>query len=48
MPFYDFRCPSCGHKEAHFRKIEQRESRLCFQACMDSWPGRLATRGISP
>lgn len=25
MPFYDFRCPSCGHKEAHFRKIEQRD-----------------------
>jgi hypothetical protein len=34
--------------ESAVRKIEKSESRLCFHACMDSWPGRLATRGISP
>ena len=25
MPFYDFQCPACSHRETHFRKIAQRD-----------------------
>lgn len=35
MPLYTFECPLCGHREAHFRKVAERDldKPLCPAMC---------------
>lgn len=39
MPFYDYVCPECGHKETAMRKVAERDfPPLCVKHVGDGFP----------